>query len=79
MHTCAPSVTVPASFTSYIVHEPAPVGQPGGFPALYYAYWFMVVLLVGTLAFFIPHSFLTGVRELFHKKRASNNDAADAH
>jgi hypothetical protein len=29
----------------------------------------MLVLLVGTLAFFIPHSFLVGLRELFRKKR----------
>jgi len=70
-----------ASFASYIVHEPAPGSAKAraGFPALYYAYWFMLVLLVGTLAFFIPHSFLVGLRELFNKKRATNDDAADAH
>jgi Zn finger protein HypA/HybF involved in hydrogenase expression len=70
-----------ASFASYIVHEPAPGSAAArkGFPALYYAYWFMLVLLVGTLAFFIPHSFLTGLRELFNKKRTTNDDAADAH
>ena len=70
-----------ASFASYIVHEPAPGSAAArkGFPILYYAYWFMLVLLVGTLAFFIPHSFLTGLRELFNKKRTTNNDAADAH
>jgi hypothetical protein len=70
-----------ASFASYIVHEPAAGSARARtvFPALYYAYWFMVVLLVGTLAFFIPHSFLVGLRELFNKKRTTNNDAADAH
>ncbi len=70
-----------ASFASYIVHEPAPGSAAArkGFPTLYYAYWFMLVLLVGTLAFFIPHSFLTGLRELFNKKRTTNDDAADAH
>jgi hypothetical protein len=59
-----------ASFGSYIVHQPAAgsADARARFPALYYAYWFMVALLVGTLAFFIPHSFLTGLRELFHKK-----------
>ena len=59
-----------ASFGSYIVHQPA-AGSAAArtrFPVLYFAYWFMVALLVGTLAFFIPHSFLTGLRELFHKK-----------
>jgi len=70
-----------ASFASYIVHEPAPGSAAArkGFPTLYYAYWFMLVLLVGTLAFFIPHSFLVGLRELFNKKRTTNDDAADAH
>jgi Zn finger protein HypA/HybF involved in hydrogenase expression len=70
-----------ASFASYIVHEPAPGSAAArkGFPILYFTYWFMTVLLVGTLAFFIPHSFLTGLRELFNKKRTTNNDAADAH
>jgi len=70
-----------ASFASYIVHEPAPgsVAARKGFPILYFTYWFMTVLLVGTLAFFIPHSFLTGLRELFNKKRTTNDDAADAH
>jgi hypothetical protein len=70
-----------ASFASYIVHEPAAGSAKArvGFPALYYAYWFMLVLLVGTLAFFIPHSFLVGLRELFNKKRTTNDDAADAH
>jgi len=70
-----------ASFASYIVHEPAPGSAAArkGFPILYFTYWFMSVLLVGTLAFFIPHSFLTGLRELFNKKRTTNDDAADAH
>ncbi|MBI5580297.1 MAG: hypothetical protein HY895_14185 [Deltaproteobacteria bacterium] len=70
-----------ASFASYIVHEPAAGSAKArtGFPVLYYAYWFMLVLLVGTLAFFIPHSLLVGLRELFNKKRTTNNDAADAH
>jgi hypothetical protein len=60
-----------ASFASYIVHEP-PAGSSTArntFPALYYAYWFMIVLLAGTLAFFIPHSAMVGVRELFGKRR----------
>ena len=70
-----------ASFASYIVHEPAPGSAAAreSFPALYFAYWFMVVLLVGTLAFFIPHSFLTGLRELFTKKKEAENDTDDAH
>ncbi len=60
-----------ASFASYVVHEPAvgSAASKSGFAALYYAYWFMLVLLFGTLAFFIPHSVLMGVRELFGRKR----------
>jgi hypothetical protein len=60
-----------ASYASYVVHEPSAgsLAAKTGFPILYYAYWFMLILLVGTLAFFIPHSFLVGLRELFRKKR----------
>jgi hypothetical protein len=60
-----------ASYASYVVHEPAPGSSDArkAFPGLYYAYWFMLLLLAGTLAFFIPHSFFVGLRELFKKKR----------
>ena len=60
-----------ASYASYVIHEPSAGSALArtGFPILYYAYWFMLVLLVGTMAFFIPHSFLVGLRELFRKKR----------
>jgi hypothetical protein len=60
-----------ASFASYVVHEPAAgaVSTRTSFPAMYYSYWFMLVLLAGTLAFFIPHSLLMGLRELFRKKK----------
>jgi hypothetical protein len=70
-----------ASYASYIVHQPAPGSAAArkGFPILYYAYWFMAVLLVGTLAFFIPHSFLVGVRELFTRKKEAEHDADAAH
>ena len=70
-----------ASFASYIIHEPAPgsVAARKSFPTLYLVYWFMTVLLVGTLAFFIPHSFLTGVRELFTRKKEAGNDADTTH
>jgi hypothetical protein len=60
-----------ASYAAYVVHEPSP-GSPNArktFPGLYYAYWFMILLLAGTLAFFIPHSFLVGLRELFKKNK----------
>ncbi len=70
-----------ASFASYIVHEPAAGSSIAktSFPILYYTYWFMLVLLVGTLAFFIPHSFLVGLRELFKTKRKTKNADTNAH
>lgn len=70
-----------ASFGSYIVHQPSPgsVEAKQNFPALYYVYLFMLVLLIGTLAFFIPHSFLVGLRELLEKKRPKKDDGNDAH
>ena len=70
-----------ASYASYIVHEP-PAGSiiaRTSFPILYYTYWFMLVLLVGTLAFFIPHSFMVGLRELFKKKRKTEDADTDTH
>jgi hypothetical protein len=60
-----------ASFAAYIVHQPNPgsLEAKNDFPALYYTYLFMMVLLVGTLALFIPHSILVGLRELFGRKK----------
>ena len=60
-----------ASFAAYVVHEPAPGSAEAqkSFPVLYYTYWFMLLLLAGTLAFFIPHTFFVGLRELFRNKR----------
>jgi len=70
-----------ASYASYVVHEPAAGSSLArtSFPVLYYAYWFMLVLLVGTMAFFIPHSLLVGLRELFKKKRKPKNADSNAH
>lgn len=71
-----------ASFASYVIHAPAPgsLAAKNEFKVLYYSYWFMLALLVGTLAFFIPHSVLTGIRELFTtKKETTNDDTHDPH
>lgn len=58
-----------ASFASYVIHEPPPgsIDAKISFPSLYYSYWFMFILLVGTLSFFIPHSLIIGLSELFRK------------
>jgi hypothetical protein len=34
---------------------------------------------VGTLAFFIPHSFLIGLRELFTREKGADNEDENAH
>lgn len=59
------------SYSSYIVHEP-PAGSKTArlsFPLLFYTSWFMLLLLAGTLAFFVPHSFMVGLRELITKMK----------
>jgi len=55
-----------AAFASFYVHEPpaASLETREIFPELFYVYWGMFLLLVGTLAFFIPHSVMVGLREL---------------
>jgi hypothetical protein len=60
-----------ASFASYVIHEPdaGSSSTKTGFPALYYSYWFMLALLAGTLSFFIPHTILMGLREMFRRKK----------
>ena len=58
------------SFASYAVHQPEPsaLETQATFPVLFYSYWFMVLLLVGVFAVFIPHSLAWWVRELFLRK-----------
>jgi len=70
-----------ASFAAYVVHQPDPgsVEAKTTFPVLYYTYVFMLVLLIGTLAFFIPHSLLVGLRELLARKRTAKDDGDDSH
>jgi hypothetical protein len=42
-----------SSFATYVIHKPdaGSSGTRTGFPALYYSYWFMLVLLAGALGF----------------------------
>jgi len=60
-----------ASYASYVVHEPNPamVGTRTSFPLLFYVFWLMVVLAVGTFLVFLPHTLMWGIRELFLKKK----------
>ena len=63
-----------ASFAGFYVHEPpgTALSTRESFPALFYASWGMLLLFLGTLAFFIPHSFMVGVRELSETKGLIN-------
>jgi hypothetical protein len=53
------------SFSTYKIHEPSPLSlrTQKAFPILFYTFWFMVVLVVGTFAAFIPHTVMWGIRE----------------
>ena len=58
------------NFATFLVHEP-PAGTIetwNNFPILFIAYWGMLLLLVGTLAFFVPHALMVGARELTDTK-----------
>ena len=59
-----------ASFASYVVHAPNPasLSTTKTFPVLFYAFWIMIALAVGTFAVFLPHTITWGIRELFTKK-----------
>ncbi|MEW6532353.1 MAG: hypothetical protein AB1473_16100 [Thermodesulfobacteriota bacterium] len=70
-----------ASYAAYVIHEPSAASPTAkkGFASLYYSYWLMLILLVGTLAFFIPHSFVVGVREFFWKRKKAQEDSSHEH
>ncbi len=59
-----------ASFAAYVIHEPNPsmAGTLKTFPILFYAFWTMMAIAVGTFVVFLPHTVLWGIRELFQKK-----------
>lgn len=65
-----------ASFASYIVHPPNPtqVSTLKSFPLLFYVFWFMVALAVGTFLVFLPHTALWGIRELLTTKKKNHRD-----
>jgi hypothetical protein len=61
-----------ASFATFLVHEP-PAGAPRTrkiFPSLFYANWFMYLLIVGTLGFFGLHTAIWVGKETYHAIRA---------
>ncbi len=67
-----------ASFSGFYVHEPpsTALSTRESFPLLFYTSWGMLVLLLGTLAFFVPHSFMVGFRELLDKMKEPESSVA---
>jgi len=65
-----------ASFASYVVHAPNPAlaSTKKTFPVLFYAFWIMVGIAVGTFIVFLPHTALWGIRELFIKKEKTTSE-----
>jgi hypothetical protein len=59
-----------AAYAGYVVHEPNPsmAGTLKTFPVLFYAFWIMIAIAVGTFVVFLPHTVLWGLRELLDKK-----------
>ena len=68
-----------ASYASYVVHSPNPAlaSTKETFPVLFYVFWFMVALAVGTFVVFLPHTALWGIRELFMKKEKPEGERQD--
>ncbi|MBE9543083.1 MAG: cytochrome c3 family protein [Proteobacteria bacterium] len=68
-----------ASYASYVVHAPNPslASTLKTFPILFYAFWIMVVVAVGTFAVFLPHTVMWGFREFFVKKEKTNRESDD--
>ena len=68
-----------ASYASYVVHEPNPAlaSTKAAFPVLFYVFWIMIALAVGTFLVFLPHDVLWGIRELFTKKEKPEGESKD--
>jgi len=68
-----------SSYASYVVHAPNPslAATLQSFPVLFYAFWIMIVVAVGTFALFLPHTILWGIRELFIKKEKTDREPDD--
>jgi cytochrome b subunit of formate dehydrogenase len=60
-----------ASFAAYVVHEPNPALKTTqkNFPLLFYVFWAMAAIAIGTFAVFLPHTLLWGLREFWPDKK----------
>lgn len=70
-----------ASFATFLVHEPHPgtLSTRKTFASLYYANWFMFVLIVGTLGFFGAHTLVWVVKEIVIGIRPRRKPEAEPH
>ncbi|MEE8397660.1 MAG: cytochrome b/b6 domain-containing protein, partial [Desulfobacterales bacterium] len=62
------------SYATYLVHSPNPgaLATREVFPLLFYAFWGLTCVALGTFIVFLPHTFLWGVREFIAgRKKAS--------
>lgn len=59
-----------ASFATYLIHEPNPanLSTRESFPLLFYVFWMMAAIAVGTFVAFLPHAYLWGLREVIPDK-----------
>ncbi|MEW6658704.1 MAG: hypothetical protein AB1424_08585 [Thermodesulfobacteriota bacterium] len=78
---CHEGATV--SFATFLVHEPK-AGAPETrktFASLYYANWFMYLLIVGTMAFFLLHTFIWVGKESYQalRRKMKAEPEAEAH
>ncbi len=64
-----------SGFAGFYVHEPpgTALSTLESFPVLFFTSWGMFLLLVGTLAFFVPHTLMVGLRELLEKTKVPPN------
>jgi len=65
-----------ASCAGNVVHTPNPAmaATKKTFPVLFYAFWIMVGVAVGTFVVFLPHTALWGIRELFAAKEKTTSE-----
>lgn len=66
-----------ASFASYVIHPPNPadIRALEEFPLLFYVFWAMAAIAVGTFLVFLPHTFLWGIRELLARKKETSGES----
>ncbi len=60
-----------ASFATYVIHEPGPgtLEASKSFPLLFWAFWAMIIVALGTFLVFLPHTALWGLREFLNRRR----------